>query len=183
MNNFDSSNFELTKQELPIEATWVIASQISSLIIFFYLLLMLLIGIAVNNIMLMLVATVLIVLMLVSIIFRLLYRELERQNFHFSITPQGIRTDQGILAKTQRNINYNVIQNVLIRQDLSEVLLGLADVHIENATSNGIQVAGGMVVSNGVVVAGLSEANARYLRIVILENMKLHLKQGLQQGL
>lgn len=113
-------------------------------------------------------------------IFHLIIAILRRANFHYSIEEKFMTLKQGILSKQQKHIPYGVIQNIIIKQDLSDRILGLASLIIENAS----QGAGAFVTKqqstlelpiffeNRIIIPGLAKRDAEILKEIILQKIK-----------
>jgi membrane protein YdbS with pleckstrin-like domain len=119
---------------------------------------------------------------------------LRRATFHFLIDEKFLTVRQGIIQRQEKHVPYAVIQHVLIKQDLFDRILGLATFAVENATrgkdnQDGTQKVFGMRVKasqqqqrrqfqtigfrgNRLTIPGLSKADARTLREIILQKMK-----------
>ena len=62
---------------------------------------------------------------------------LQVANFHYSFDEKFLVIEQGIIAKQKRYIPYSTFQDVLILRSLTDHLLGVATVCIENASGVG----------------------------------------------
>ena len=104
----------------------------------------------------------------------LVYR---RANFHFSLDPEYLNISQGIFKKSQIHIPYNTIQDVIVRQDFMDRLLGIYLLVIENFSGSGTGVSAGRVqpigvVGNQVSIPGLTRDHAEALKQHILQKVK-----------
>ena len=129
---------------------------------------------------------------LASSLFYLISNFLVRANFHFAAQDKFLVIRQGVFSKKQRNLPYGVIQNVMIRQDLFDKLLGLASLAVENASQGGGQAAAqrvkqlkqfgvrssqqrGEIVGssdNKVNFPGMNKSDAEMLRSILLQKME-----------
>ena len=137
-------------------------------------------------------------------IFDFMVTILRRATFHYSIDEQFLTLRQGILSKQERHIPYGVIQNIFVKQDLLDRILGLASLTIENAsqgagalaasqelTAFGFRIGGRrrprieMVGFSGnkVNIPGLKKINAEILKEIILKKMKENPIEDSQSGL
>jgi membrane protein YdbS with pleckstrin-like domain len=64
----------------------------------------------------------------------ILMRCLERLNFHYALEDKFITVEQGIFSGKQRQIPYGVIQNIAVRQDVIDRILGLASLKFVNTS-------------------------------------------------
>jgi uncharacterized membrane protein YdbT with pleckstrin-like domain len=117
---------------------------------------------------------------------------LSRKYFHYSLEDRFLNIKQGILSKKQRDIPYEVIQDIVVKQDLFDRIFSLASVNIYNASQ-----AGGALGSsrqskffgfntssferkeetigfegNKVAIPGLRKENAEALKEEVLKKMK-----------
>jgi uncharacterized membrane protein YdbT with pleckstrin-like domain len=119
---------------------------------------------------------------------------LKRKNFHFLFEENYITLNQGILSKQQKHVRYDTIQNVLINQNLSDKILGISTVLIENMSGGdaigsinnsyaATQVARDNshsldnaydvgFVGNRVFIPGLKKQDAESLKQLVLQKMK-----------
>jgi len=106
-----------------------------------------------------------------------------RKNFHYQMDEKIITLEQGIINKQKRYIPYSTIQNISIDYDLIDKFLGLANLNIENASSNG----GANILpkkkniihfrhlgfkGNRVNILGIDPKNAEELKLFILKKIK-----------
>ncbi|QQS39189.1 PH domain-containing protein [Candidatus Woesebacteria bacterium] len=129
---------------------------------------------------------------------------LKRATFHYLLDENYFTLHQGILSKQQRHVPYGVIQNVIIKQDLLDRILGLALLSVENASSG----AGAMQIpqqkkffgiftdsrqqekvetvgysGNKISIPGLMKSDAEMLKELILQKMKNNSIEDSQSGL
>ena len=137
-------------------------------------------------------------------IFDFIVTILRRVTFHYSIDERFLTLRQGILSKQERHIPYGVIQNIFVKQDLFDRILGLASLTIENAsqgagalaasqelTAFGFRIGGRQrprvemvgFSGNKVNIPGLKKINAEILREIILKKMKENPIEDSQSGL
>lgn len=100
--------------------------------------------------------------------------------------------NQGVFSKQQRNVPYGVIQNLFVKQDLLDRLLGLSSLSIENASAGaGADQASSpkkqmdMVGFSGnkISIPGLLTRDAEALKSVVLQKMKEHPIDDSRSGL
>jgi len=125
------------------------------------------------------------------VILNALFTILNKITFHYSVEDKFLFLRQGILSKRERHIPYGVIQNLFVKQDLLDRILGLASLTIENAS----QGAGALYATerekvetigssgNRVRIPGLKKANAEFLKGIILQKMKENPVEDSQSGL
>lgn len=133
----------------------------------------------------------------VAIPYFLIANPLQRKNFHYSFEDKYLLIEQGVLSKKQRNLPYNVIQNVFVKQDLFDRLFGISNLILENASEGGGKGRFSKWVSNSgnkerdfigskgnkVSVPGLKKAHAEVLRDEILKKVKENPLEDSQSGL
>jgi uncharacterized membrane protein YdbT with pleckstrin-like domain len=131
-----------------------------------------------------------IILVIGATIFHFIVKVLERANFHYSIEEKFLTVKQGILSKRQRHIPYGVIQNLFVKQDLFDRILGFASLMIENASQGGGALEDSQQTSetigfsgNRVSIPGLTKADAEILKGIILQKMKENPIEDSQSGL
>jgi uncharacterized membrane protein YdbT with pleckstrin-like domain len=113
------------------------------------------------------------ILFLASYISKFLYRAYT----HYSLDASQISLRDGILTRNERIVQFSVVQNVIIRQDILDVLFGLATVVIENASLGG--GAGMVAARSAIVIPGLSVQHAHFFKSVILAGIKRSVPHGL----
>jgi uncharacterized membrane protein YdbT with pleckstrin-like domain len=122
---------------------------------------------------------------LFGVVFNLAILALQRSAFSFSFEDNFIVLHQGIISRQQRTIPYAVLQDVIVKQDLFDTLLGLSSLTVENAVQTPIMGGGrnGYQYSrysrnslgfsgNRVSIPGLSKADAQTLKLIVLAKMK-----------
>ena len=125
------------------------------------------------------------------------YKVLTRANFHYSFDDAFLVARYGILSKKNRTLPYGIIQNITVKQGLTDRIFGLATLRIENAASAGSQAfpaassAANKIAArqpdvigsygNLISIPGLKKEHAEYLKSVLYEKIKLHpvVEQGL----
>ncbi len=136
-------------------------------------------------------------------IFHFVVTILRRATFHYSIEDRFLSLRQGIFSKQQRHIPFGVIQNLFVKQDIFDRILGFASLTIENAS----QGTGGLAVpkeqkifgmkvgtqkrqqelvgfsGNKVSIPGLTKANAETLKEILLQKIKDNPTEDNQSGL
>lgn len=188
----------VTENEYPVESSWILKIPISFLIVTFFIviflgLILLPIGIfSVEGVFAFIIAIGLIVVTMVGIGFlSTIIATLSRDNFHYSIEKDFIIFHQGIISKQQKNLQYGVIQDLIITQDIPDRILGLCSITIENASFGGGQVyargrqAGALIgfAGNVAVIPGLTIQNAEILRKILLSKMKEYTSVDRRSGL
>ncbi|MCX6789839.1 MAG: PH domain-containing protein [Candidatus Gribaldobacteria bacterium] len=119
--------------------------------------------------------------------------------FHYSFDEQLLTIRQGIIAKQESFMPYEVFQDVLVKQDLFDRIFNLASLVIENATQqprlsineenrqemNKFIKAKGLLgsIGNKVIIAGLEKQDAEALKVIVLQKMKEHPTADIQAGL
>ncbi len=131
-----------------------------------------------------LIVIVIIFFFLLGAVFNLVILWLQKSAFSFSFEDNFIVLHQGIISRQQRTIPYAVLQDVIVKQDLFDTLLGLSSLTVENAVQTPI-MAGGRngqysrysrnalgFSGNRVSIPGLSKADAQTLKLIVLAKMK-----------
>ncbi len=133
---------------------------------------------------------------LIGLFIRFFHLILTRANFHYSFEESLLTIKYGILSKKSRNLPYGVIQNIVVKQGVSDRIFGLASLKIENAASAGSQVFSGSKAANTMAsrqadtigsfgnqisIPGLKKEHAEYLKNVLYEKIKTHptIEQGM----
>jgi len=129
---------------------------------------------------------------------------LRRKYFHYTIAADNLEVKNGIIAKQERHMPYNKLQNVFVKQDLLDRLFALKQVVIENAAGpsgalgnagakpsftdlmtsgggDGTDMLGNF--GNSLIIPGLNVADAEKLKSVILERMGEHSSEDETSGL
>ena len=107
----------------------------------------------------------------------------QRLTFHYSFEDQFLHIKQGVISKQNRYFPFEVIQNVLLKQDLLDKLLRITSVVVENATRSPEDFAGGFVKNhpyilnigskgNQVIIPGLAKQDAEMLKSLLLQKMR-----------
>lgn len=106
-----------------------------------------------------------------GILVRLIYNIIWKKNYYFEFQPEYIVLKQGVISREERHIQYSSIQNVTLKQRISDRVLGLCDVVIENASMGGGGMSlntsqsrrMGIVGSNGIIIPGQLLENGKKL--------------------
>lgn len=191
----------ITENDYPVESSWSLKIPVAFIAIIFLFtaflgLILLPIGIFLNNFneakITFLVATGILVAVMVGIGFlSTVVAVLSRNNFHYSVEKEFIIFHQGIISKQQKNLPYGVIQDLIVVQDITDRLFGLASITLENASFGGGQInprdghkkklIG--FESNVAVIPGLTLKNAELLKETILSKMKEYYSLNRRSGL
>lgn len=119
-------------------------------------------------------------------LFRLGYNIWWKKNYYFEFEPEYIVLKQGVISREERHIQYSSIQNVTLKQKISDRILGICDVVIENAAAGSVGVmagmpAGGMPhgISNGIVIPGQMLSDGQKLveivnKVTVEKNVNLN---------
>ena len=166
----------ITEKDYPVEMRWVIKS---------------IIGMIVAMIILFFVSLDYFFIYVILTPFYLTLTILRRRSFHYSMDESFLVVKQGVISKQQRNIPYGVIQNILVKQDVMDRLLGLAALNIENASSGGgtanvrVKDKHEMVGFKGnlISIPGLAKNNAETLKEIILKKVSDNPIEDSQSGL
>lgn len=127
--------------------------------------------------------------LLFAFFFYLVANPIIRSRFHYAVEDKYLVVNQGVFKKIQRNLPYNVIQNVFVKQDLFDRVFGLASLRVENASDNGMSPKKksfwfqGSAKSSGISdsvgssgnkinIPGLRKGHAEALRGLVLQKMK-----------
>lgn len=110
---------------------------------------------------------------------------LRRSNFHYALEEEYLTVKQGVISKKERHIPYEVIQNVFVKQDLTDRVFGLCSLAIENASQGkkGEQALNAYMEKrshadtlgskgNKVNIPGLKKENAEKLKELVLTKLK-----------
>lgn len=116
---------------------------------------------------------------LLLLVAAIIYPCLIRATFSYALEDDYLTVRKGIITRTERHIPYNVVQNIIIRRNLDDLVFGLSTITIENASAGGgyVQQRGFNATgqpgssSNHVVIVGLQTADATALREAILAKM------------
>lgn len=118
-------------------------------------------------------------LVLLFLVAAIIYPILKRATFSYALEDDYLTVRQGIITRQERHIPYNVIQNIIIRRNLDDLIFNLATITVENASAGGgyVQQRGFNTTgqpgssSNHVVIVGLQTSDATALREAILAKM------------
>lgn len=102
------------------------------------------------------------VINLVAGISRFIYALWWRKNYFFEFQEEYIVLKQGVISREERHIQYSSIQNVTLKQRITDRIFGICDVVIENAAIGGSGIAmsvgqnagRGIIGSSGVIIPG-----------------------------
>lgn len=187
MNTMTKLSF--SEKEYPIELSWVYKNLIGIVISSMLLLILGVVVLALfpQKYVLMTLGLLLLSIMII-IALNIVIRTLTRNNIHYTFDDKGITYHQGIVTKQERTIAYNVLQNIYLSQDRNDVLFGLVNLFIENASQSRMvaytPAQGNTYFSyNGLFIPGLSKKNAQELKVFVLEHMKKDGKQPTAGGL
>jgi len=181
---------EITEKDYSVEAKWVYKSLIIMTVVFVVSALVWASG----------YYNVYLIFLMVYSPLQVLLMALRRKKFHYSLGPKFMLLKQGVITRQERNLPYGVIQNVMVKQDILDRMMGIASLSIENAAGGGGAVAAQVEKSrkgvmgvgsyegvgfsgNKVIIPGLLKANAETLKAKILELMKKNPVEDNQSGL
>lgn len=100
----------------------------------------------------------------VYVAYRLIYLALWKSHYKYNFGPEYIYMKIGVISVSEKNMGYNTIQDVGIRQTLVDRIFGVADLVIENAsgaTMPQVPNQKGVAPINGIVIEGMSLDEAR----------------------
>jgi membrane protein YdbS with pleckstrin-like domain len=102
-------------------------------------------------------------ILIIYIAYRVIYLWLWKSHYSYNFGEEFIYMKLGVLSVSEKNMAYNTIQDVKIHQTFIDRLFGVADLIIENASQIGMipQRRGQVVPQNGIVIEGLSLADAK----------------------
>lgn len=83
---------------------------------------------------------ILLISCVVLYIWRLVYLIIWKKNFQFIFLADFIRTDSSVVSKTEKQLPYSSIQDVMVRQGLFDRLFGICSVFIANASRGGFGI-------------------------------------------
>jgi len=97
------------------------------------------------------------------IIYRIIYLLLWKTHYKYNFGPEYIYIKTGIISISEKNMGYNSIQDVGIRQTLIDRIFGVADLVIENASGATMPARRNdqRIAMNGINIEGLSLADAQ----------------------
>lgn len=176
----------ITDKDYPVESFWILKIPVSFSIVTFFIcifmgLILLPLSFTTNEggLVFLITMGIIIVTMIGIGLLSTIIASLSRDNFHYSIENEFVIFHQGILSKQQKNLPYGVIQDIIVNQDITDRLFGLASIIIENASFGGGQVyargqAAALIgfVGNVAVIPGLTVKNAEKLKDIFLSKMK-----------
>ncbi|MEK7622016.1 MAG: PH domain-containing protein [Patescibacteria group bacterium] len=73
-------------------------------------------------------------------VWRLIYLIIWKKNFRFAFLPDFIRTDSSVINKSEKQLPYSSVQDVMVRQGLFDRLFGICSVFISNASRVGLGI-------------------------------------------
>lgn len=168
-------NNQITEKQFPITNRWIIKSSSGTMIVWVGLMFFLILRNASKPSTqegLYFDIALFIIISIIGTIFLII----RRSNFHFSIDQQNININQGIFNKSQIHIPFSSIQDVILKQDLLDKILGIYLLVIENFAGSGV---GGDsraesigVIGNQISIPGLTKEHAETLKSHILEKVK-----------
>jgi len=185
---------EYSKKNFPIELAWALKPLLMQIIFLLIAVIFILAAFLFKQVavIFLIVASMFILLIITTAPIYIITPLLQRKNFHFFLHDNQLIFKQGILSKQERTLTYTSIQNIILKRDLFDVLLGLSSIEIENAgygaginsaQSNTRQYSTVIGSSgNRVVIPGLRQKKAEYLKIVILEQIKRYLNRSQAHG-
>jgi putative membrane protein len=107
-------------------------------------------------------------LAVVIIIWNVISLLLWKKNYAFKFTPDNIYYKDGVISISEKHMPYSSIQDVTVSQGVLDRMFGIAGVRIENAATQSITTKNGRVaVFNGIVLLGISLADARKITEVL----------------
>lgn len=109
-------------------------------------------------------ALIWIAIFVVFVVFRAGYLFLWKLHYKYDFGEEYIYIKEGVLSVSEKNMGYNTIQDVQIRQSFIDRIFGVADVVIENASPSSYTPHTGRhaaASSHGIVIEGLGVADAR----------------------
>lgn len=173
----------ITEKDYPIQVRWIVKVSIAPILL--VVLLLILLGISLNGEKNNGVFILYFIIILVLIAGQVIANALKRSCFHYSLEDSFMVVRQGVLEKQERRIPYGRIQDILVRRQLSDRILGLASLMIENAAHDSLAISpsfilgkrrmGGEIfgsVGNIVNIPGLDKNDAEVLKEVISQKIK-----------
>ena len=109
-------------------------------------------------------------LILFLVVIYVIYYLIWKKTYTFQFLPQFIFVRQGVISRQEKNLPYNTIQDVSVKQGIIERLLGISSVYIQNAAqSSPVQAGRGRVISvfSGVIIPGQSLERANKIADVV----------------
>lgn len=102
------------------------------------------------------------------VVYRFFYLIIWKLHYKYDFGEDYIYIKTGILSVSEKNMGYNTIQDVKVKQSFIDRIFGVADLVIENASPGGSVVIDGNKISgnnSGIVIEGLSLVNARKIAV------------------
>ena len=98
----------------------------------------------------------------------LIYSIIWKRNYKFKLLPEYIYVYTGVITNQEQHIPYDRIQDVIVRQNFFEKIIGLSSVYIQNAAV-GIQVKNkyGVTPMQGIMIPGQSMESSKALSEII----------------
>lgn len=114
------------------------------------------------------------IVLIIYILSSLIKLFLWKGNYEYKFTDQYIYMKEGIISVSEKNLPYNSIQDVSVKQGIVDRIFGVADVNIENASAGAnisplMQGRNQKYISNGIVIEGLSLEHARHITSILKE--------------
>jgi putative membrane protein len=102
-------------------------------------------------------------ILIIYTLYRLIFLYLWKTHYKYNFGPEYIYIKTGIISISEKNMGYNSIQDVGIRQTLIDRIFGVADLIIENASGATMPAGrnGQRIAMNGINIEGLSLADAQ----------------------
>lgn len=101
----------------------------------------------------------------VYVLFRAITLLLWKSHYKYNFGPEYIYMKIGVISVSEKNMGYNSIQDVQVRQGIVDRIFGVADLVIENAAAANMPVNSrnrrAQDLSTGITVEGLSLKDAR----------------------
>lgn len=101
----------------------------------------------------------------IYVLFRAITLLLWKSHYKYNFGPEYIYMKIGVISVSEKNMGYNSIQDVQVRQGVVDRIFGVADLVIENAAAANMPVNNrnrrAQDLSTGIVVEGLSLKDAR----------------------
>ena len=121
---------------------------------------------------------------------------LRKDRFKYELGEKNIILKQGVISKSERQVFYGRIQNIIISQDFIDKFIGIASLAIETASDSGgvllareAKKSRGLdffklgFYSNSILIPGLLYENALDLKRSIMEKIKANPIDDAQSGL
>lgn len=198
-------NTIVTEKKFPITAIWIFKQLMGSVVFFpIVFIYFFMIGTAnkagasnASSELLMTILLIYILFLSLGLVIPVIFRALQRANFHYSLEDFFIVIHQGIISKQNRNVPYGRIQGVYVNQGLFDRIFGLASLTFEDYSNGGISSMspGGYVgkgkyreeaigfEGNKIHIPGLRKDDAEALKTIILQKVKEHPTEDSQSGL